>query len=346
MNYVICLTLMTQGGAFGAAGVTSTQPVTGAAALKHVKAILSTDRTHLHTSEPVWVDFLLRNDSDQSVVLTVPEADVASMQNAAMGLPFDHVFSGEKFRALSIVDGQGAETGREVMYRPVGPVPAVTLAPNGLVGIRIDVGQYYPALRRSGLFLFTWRPYGGALESNELRIELAPHKEVVLITNLGKIRLKLLYEKAPNHVANFIELIEKGYYNRTRFFRIYSGVAALGGDRLNDGTGMREDGKTLKAELNDTPFDEGTVGMSLSGDDPDSGSSQFFICMRRIKPWDGKYTAFAQAIGQESLETLGKMSEVEVDDQDRPLRNVVIERVDIETVRKSSSQEEITIRRP
>lgn len=323
------------------AGPASTQPIVGNEAFGHVRAVIATDRPHLNTGDPVQIDVMLHNTSDQPVTLTVPDAKQTAKTCAAMGLPLDHVFSGERFRALSVLDGKGKELGSNVMYRPMGDVPSVTLGPRAVVGIRVEMGEYYAALRRSGTYVLEWRPYGGKLKSNALEIELVPLKEVVMVTNMGSLRIQLYYDKAPNHVANFLELVGGSVYNRTRFFRLYRGAAVLGGDPKNDGSGMRKDGKTIKAELNDVPFEEGTMGMSLAGDDPDSASSQFFISLRRIKQWDRKYTAFAKVTGPDSIEALRRIGQVEVDDQDRPIREIILERVDVKPVRRVGTQERI-----
>ena len=304
-----------------------------------VRAVLAADRTYLNTGDSVWIDFLLYNTTDHPITLGVPNVEKGTTKETSMGLPLEHVFSGERFRALSVIDGQGKEVGREVMLRPIDKVPPLTLAPKAMVGRRVEMGQYYSALRRAGLYVLEWQPYGGAVKSNTLRIEVRPLKDVVMVTNVGPIRFALLYDKAPNHAANFLELAESGFYNRLKFFRLFPGIALMGGCPNNDGSGIRKDGKTVKAEFNDTPFDEGTVGMSLAGDDPNSGSSQFFICLRRVKPWDGKYTAFAKVVGPESFETLRKIGQLEVDAHDRPVSEVIIERVNVETVHYKSSQD-------
>lgn len=329
----------------GTNGSATSQPIEGSAAFENVRAVIVTDQAFVHTTDPVLIDFLLYNTADQPVTLEVPGADAAGAGDAAnaknplMGLPPDHVFSGEKFRALSLTDARGSQVGREVMLRPFGKVPPVTIAPKGVVGIRVDMSKHYSQFRRSGLYQVRWLPYRGAVKSNSLRVEIKPLKNVVITTNMGKLRLRLLYNKAPRHVANFLELVNKGAYTRTNFFRVYQGIAVMGGDPDNDGSGMRKDGKTLEAEFNDTPFEEGTVAMSLAGGDPDSASCQFFICLRRVKPWDGKYTAFAKVVGLESLETLRRMGQIEVDDEDRPRRPLIIERTDLETVKHKVSKE-------
>jgi cyclophilin family peptidyl-prolyl cis-trans isomerase len=334
---IILLTLARVGWVATSAPSTTQAARPGASAgLEAVQALIATDHPFVNTGEPVWIDFLLYNTSDQPATLTVPKAEKSAPKEIPMGLPLDHVFSGEKFRALSVIDGQGKECGKEVMLRPIDKTIPITLAPKGVVGTRLEMGQYYTALRRSGLYVLEWQPYGGAIKSNTLRLEIRPLKEVVMITNFGPIRLSMLYDKAPNHVANFLELVETGFYNRLKFFRLFPGIAIMGGCPNNDGSGMRKDSRTLKAEFNDTPFDEGTVGMSLAGDDPNSASCQFFICLRRVKQWDGKYTAFAKVIGPESFETLRKIGQVAVDAHDRPANDIIIERMNVETVHRGS----------
>ncbi len=339
MRHALTLLLVTwtSAGFAGTARTASTQPVEGVEAFQSVRAILRAEQRHIHTGGAVWVDFMLYNASERPVRLEVPEAVRDVKKQAAMGLPVEHIFSGERFRALKITDGQGKVLGADVMLRPSGAVAPVVLAPHALVGVRIDLGEHYSAVRRTGTYELEWRPYGGAVISNTLRLEIKQHRQVVIVTNMGRMRLRLLYDKAPRTVANFLELVEEGFYSRTQFYRIYPGAAILGGDPNNDGTGMRQDGKTVPAEFNDTPFDEGTVAMSLAGNDPDSASCQFFICLRRIPQWDGKYTAFAQVVGVESLETLRKIGQTKTDERDRPMSEVIVERMDIQSARRDSS---------
>ncbi len=310
--------------------------------LKAVRAVISTEHGYYNTNDPVWIDMMLVNTSDQPVTLHVPGAEPGVSKDTAMGLSVDHVFSGERFRALWIVDGSGKELGRDVMMRPADKVPPVTLAPHGVVGARLEMGQYYTSLRRSGMYLVEWHPYGGAVKSNSLRLEIRSLKDLVLTTNFGPIRMTLLYDKAPNHVASFLDLAQTGFYNRQRFYRLFRGVAIMGGCPNNDGSGLRKDGRTLKPEFNDTPFDEGTVAMSLAGDDVNSASCQFFICLRRIKLWDGKYTAFAKVVGQESLETIRKIGQLDVDADDSPVQEVILERISlVEATRDKALQESV-----
>lgn len=128
----------------------------------------------------------------------------------------------------------------------------------------------------------------------------------VLQTKLGKIVIRFFPEKAPNHVKNFLALCKSGFYNGTQFHRIIPGFMIQGGDpntKSGDpstwGLGSRtdKDGKeiTLKAEFNDIHHARGIVSMARS-QDPNSASSQFFICVADAGALDHQYTAFGEVI--------------------------------------------------
>jgi len=150
------------------------------------------------------------------------------------------------------------------------------------------------------------------------------YKQVVMDTEYGALTMQLLYDKAPRHVANFLELIDNRFYNNKTFHTVFTHQFILGGCPLGDGTGKRPDGACIPAEFNDTPFEAGTVGMALIQGDPNSGSSQFFICLSRQPAWDGRYTAFAQITGPQSLATLRKLGEASTDENRRPTKPLLI----------------------
>lgn len=125
-------------------------------------------------------------------------------------------------------------------------------------------------------------------------------KEIAVITTKkGVIKLKFYPEVAPNHVASFIELAEKGFYDGTTFHRVEPGFVVQGGDP-NSKTGAGPlgtggPGYTLAAEFNDKPHLEGTLAMARS-QNPDSAGSQFYICLAPAPFLDGNYTVFGQVI--------------------------------------------------
>lgn len=102
--------------------------------------------------------------------------------------------------------------------------------------------------------------------------------EVVMITNLGKIRLDLFKEKDPGTVNNFLEYVKVGYYNNTIFHRIVDGFIVQGGgydmnfkEKLNINEPIKN---TSSNGLKNTT---GTISMARKPDFPDSATSQFFI---------------------------------------------------------------------
>jgi cyclophilin family peptidyl-prolyl cis-trans isomerase len=133
----------------------------------------------------------------------------------------------------------------------------------------------------------------------------------ILDTDHGQIVFALLKDIAPKTVDRFIELAEVGFYNRTTFHRVIAGDMIQGGDpnsRDNDpyNDGQGSSGSNIVAEISDHEFDRGTVAMAHRPGDLDSGSCQFFIILRRVPEWDGKYTAFGKVL--EGIEIVEKIS--------------------------------------
>ena len=114
----------------------------------------------------------------------------------------------------------------------------------------------------------------------------------------GVVKIDLLEEVAPGHVAQITELAEEGAYDGVVFHRVIEGFMAQTGDvefGLVDGGDMRRAGMggsdkpDLKAEFSDIPFDRGVVGMARS-QNPDSANSQFFIMFKEGHFLNGQYT--------------------------------------------------------
>jgi peptidyl-prolyl cis-trans isomerase B (cyclophilin B) len=146
------------------------------------------------------------------------------------------------------------------------------------------------------------------------QVEQVGEDEVAIIeTSVGTIVLAFYTDEAPEHSKGFKRLVTSGFYTGTRFHRIIDGFVVQGGDILtrdgnpdNDGTGGP--GYNLPAEFNGIPHDLGIISMARS-QDPNSGGSQFFICLSRqgTQALDGKYTVFAKAIGgMDVVQKLGK----------------------------------------
>ena len=148
-------------------------------------------------------------------------------------------------------------------------------------------------------------------------------KVAVISTKFGDMVVEFFPDVAPKHVENFQILAEEGYYNGTTFHRVIPGFMIQGGDpnskdldRMNDGTGGRAGkffgiGKendpeswTVPAEFNEKPHKRGILSMARS-QNPDSGGSQFFICVDNVPQLDNNYTVFGEVIS--GLEVIDKI---------------------------------------
>lgn len=143
-------------------------------------------------------------------------------------------------------------------------------------------------------------------------------KLVVLHTQSGPLVIEFFPEDAPNHVENFINLTQSGFYDRTIFHRIIKDFMIQGGDpKTKPGAyknpnewGTGGPGYTIDAEFNDIEHNRGIVSMARSTD-PNSAGSQFFIVHKDSNYLDGQYTVFGRLATQESYETLDKIANLE-----------------------------------
>jgi len=124
------------------------------------------------------------------------------------------------------------------------------------------------------------------------------NKVAELHTSAGEIDIRFFPDVAPNHVKNFIDLSEQGFYNGTKFHRVIPGFMIQGGDpntKSGDSAswGTGGSGKYVPAEFNTVKHKRGIVSMARSND-PDSASSQFFIMVADYPSLDGKYSVFGQ----------------------------------------------------
>jgi len=141
---------------------------------------------------------------------------------------------------------------------------------------------------------------------------------VRLSTSVGDVVVELFENEAPNTVANFISLVEKGFYDGTPFHRVIGGFMAQGGDPTGTGTGGP--GYTIACEV-DAPgarqHFRGTLSMAHAG--RDTGGSQFFLTFRPTEHLDGKHTVFGRVI--EGFDVLPKIMRT-TDDQGRPVAGI------------------------
>lgn len=141
-------------------------------------------------------------------------------------------------------------------------------------------------------------------------VAAATNEVAVIKTTDGEMVVAFWPDVAPNTVANFKKLAEKGFYDGTCFHRIIKGFMIQGGDPLTkdpskeDLWGTGGPGYQIKAEFNDRSHQRGVLSMARSSN-PDSAGSQFFICDGDASFLDHQYTAFGKLIkGDDVLEKI------------------------------------------
>lgn len=157
---------------------------------------------------------------------------------------------------------------------------------------------------------------------------------IVTITmdNDENIVLELQPAVAPNTVANFISLIEEGFYDGLIFHRVVPGFMIQGGDPLGSGLGGPD--YSVKGEFSNNGFENnlkherGVISMARSGD-PDSAGSQFFIMVEEASHLDGDYAAFGKVI--EGMETVDAIVSAKRDDVNKPLEEKKMKKVEVDT---------------
>lgn len=169
-------------------------------------------------------------------------------------------------------------------------------------------------------------------ESSTGSIEGKPIVTMV-VKDYGTIKMELYPDVAPITVENFVGLVEMGFYNGLTFHRVIEGFMIQGGDPKGDGTGGS--GKNIKGEFevngveNNLSHNRGVVSMARSGYSYNSASSQFFICHEKSAHLDGQYAAFGIVI--EGMDVVDKIATVATNDNDKPLKDVVIESMSVDT---------------
>jgi cyclophilin family peptidyl-prolyl cis-trans isomerase len=135
--------------------------------------------------------------------------------------------------------------------------------------------------------------------------------------------MELYKEDAPKTVANFITLATKGFYNGIICHRVIPGFMIQTGDPTGTGTGGP--GYSFADEFSPTLHHDGPGVVSMANAGPNTNGSQFFITLAAT-PWlDGKHTNFGRVIaGSEVVDAIVQLA---VDENDRPLKDALIERV-------------------
>jgi cyclophilin family peptidyl-prolyl cis-trans isomerase len=151
----------------------------------------------------------------------------------------------------------------------------------------------------------------------------------VVKTNMGTIEIELFEKQTPKTVENFIGLAKKNYYDGIIFHRVIEKFMIQGGDPTGTGRGGQSLwGKAFEDEIVDTlKFDKpGILAMANAG--PNTNGSQFFITTVPTAWLNGNHTIFGKVIN--GMDVVSAIEKVQKGPQDKPVKNVVMEKVTIE----------------
>lgn len=156
--------------------------------------------------------------------------------------------------------------------------------------------------------------------------------QAIFTTNYGTFTIALESQKAPKTVSNFVKLAQDGFYNGQRFHRVIEGFMIQAGDPNSKdlskkalwGTGGP--GYQFTDEFHpDLKNDTGTISMANSG--PNTNGSQFFINTKDNNFLDGRHAVFGTVT--EGLDIVMKIGAAPTDPSDKPLQDVMIEKVEV-----------------
>ena len=165
----------------------------------------------------------------------------------------------------------------------------------------------------------------------------------ILHTNAGPIRIELFDNHAPKTVRNFVELAEGAreytdprtgqagngpYYDGTIFHRVISGFMIQGGDPT--GTGRGGPGYQFADEFHgELQFDRPYL-LAMANAGPGTNGSQFFITVGPTPHLNRRHTIFGEVTDPDSQKVVDTIATTPTSPGDRPQRDVVIERVEVE----------------
>lgn len=154
---------------------------------------------------------------------------------------------------------------------------------------------------------------------------MSENRKIKFTTNKGVFIAEMFEDKAPLTTKNFIELVEKGFYDGIIFHRVIDCFMIQGGDPT--GTGMGGPGYKIKDEFGEglKHDDEGILSMANAG--PNTGGSQFFITLAPT-PWlNGHHAIFGKVV--EGMDVVRLIGVVPTDFRDRPREAVTMEKVEV-----------------
>ena len=145
-------------------------------------------------------------------------------------------------------------------------------------------------------------------------------------TNHGSIELELFDDAAPKTVQNFVKLARDGFYDGVIFHRVIQDFMIQGGDPT--GTGMGGPGYQFGDEFHpELKFDRPYL-LAMANAGPGTNGSQFFITVAPTPHLNRRHTIFGEVADAESRAVVDAIATTSVDRSDRPLTEVVIQRIE------------------
>jgi len=167
-----------------------------------------------------------------------------------------------------------------------------------------------------------------ALDARDVIRRVDKKGYVRLHTNLGDINIELHCDIVSKTCENFLGLCEKKYYDGTIFHRLVPKFMIQGGDPTGTGKGGSSLwGKPFKDEFSPKLQHHGRGIVSMANAGPDANGSQFFITFEAQYNLNLKHSVFGKVVGGNEVLTL--MEKQKTDRNDKPLRDIVIEKVTI-----------------
>ncbi len=151
-------------------------------------------------------------------------------------------------------------------------------------------------------------------------------------TSMGRFVVELFEDEAPNTVANFVALAERGYYDGTLFHRVIDGFMIQGGDPLskdrdpgNDGTGGP--GYEFGDEFSPRRRHDAAGVLSMANAGPGTNGSQFFVTLGPTHHLDDRHSVFGKVV--EGMEVVRAIGKTPVGPNDRPRQTVAIVKAEV-----------------
>lgn len=224
---------------------------------------------------------------------------------------------GGELEAWMLTPAALTASGKALADRPAGKL---TLYSSGRMEVSFDLAPQLASV--GGAFELAYEPAQGKQQVQAF--ERAPQEtkfldmpteqlgayRAVLQTNRGTMVAEFWPDVAPNHVKNFLDLCHTGFYDGVLFHRVIPGFMIQGGDPLTknpadqDRWGTGRGPRQIEAEFNNKKHVRGVLSMARTAD-PNSATSQFFVCHDTAPHLDRQYSGFGQLIsGFEALDMI------------------------------------------